>query len=314
MYVPLHLRNQNLTSNTSNTNNTNNDNYQRKPTYKQNNQNNHNNQNNQKQMQVREVKEIKNDDNERNAVSLYPVTLTYEGFKILKNKVIIFNEFKTLINKVRNLREEVNKSETTNRGLITDLEKKCNMSFTGNEQTIMNHINKSKNTKELLILASNLTEYKTKVNDINNSIEKINELKSQIESPFSLMATHTEISHILIDDEKNGWNVYDEISDYKVWFCGDNVTIYSKRKYSNTQNKYFDIISIDKSKNTIINKVELILKVANIFISNNNISLDSFKQTNKNNINNDDDYDDINDDIDDEEYVIVPYKRQKHKK
>ena len=270
---------------------------------------NHNNNNYGKPNEINNT--FKRDEDEKNIMKLYSETLTFEGFKIMKNEVNKFNEFKTAIGEIKELKDLVRKSENDNKELISKLETKCNKKFVGDAQKISQYVADSGNANELLSTSNKLVEYKNKIDNINILLGKVNELRPLLISPISLISTHTELGFLLIEDDSQGWNIYNEISDYKLFYRGDFVNVYSKRKFSTTLNKYNDIIlTNEKNKDMILPKIEFILQVANIIIANNNIKLTK-TQVLSSATESDDDVDDVDDydDVDDE-WVTVSHKRR----
>ena len=266
---------------------------------------------NQQHSNVREIPKS-TDDDDRNVSLLYSQTITIDGFRNMKRLVGKFTEFKTLLSETKKLQTEVAKSEYTNKTQITEFEKKHKREFNGNVQMFCKHVCNLGISKDLVNIANNLTELKSKINQINELIIKINEIKPQIQSPFMLVTAHTELGFILIEDNKNGWNIYDEITDYQIRFHNDAVTVYSKRKFLNTMDKYFDVttVNVDKNKNAFETKKEFILQVANIIIKNNNIALSKNQKTSQNDSDDEDNFnDDYDDDVDDD-YVVHSYKKK----
>ena len=269
---------------------------------------NHNNYNHNNYNKPNEVdNSLKRDED---VMKLYSETFTFEGFKIMKNEVNRFNEFKTAIGEIKELKDLVMKSENDNKDMISKLETKYNKKFVGDVQKISQCIADSGNANELLSTSNKLAEYKNKIDNINILLSKINELRPRLISPISLISTHTDLGFLLIEDDSQGWNIYNEISDYKLFYRGDFVTVYSKRKFSATINKYNDIIlTNEKNKDVILPKIEFILQVANIIIANNNIKLTKTQVSSSTTESDDDIDDDYDDDIDDE-WVTVSHKRR----
>lgn len=214
---------------------------------------------------------------QENVINLYPTRISESNFNELKKHVGSFKSFSQMINETVESLDTLKAKKGQFQTSITQLEKTLGKALIGDIYDVNNYISDNKQKKELLSLVIQIKEYRNEIESLNFTKVTNENVYNKLKSSKWILLMYTGLYHTLFPNElvANGschsWNIWGEISTFRIWFGNDSIEIYSQKKFEMASQKLTSlsgIIDTFNDETIFTKKMDFILKIGNIIDAN----------------------------------------------